>query len=54
MSEWGNPAEVMLCHAVTEYIGDGEPTGGTEISHYHQEKKSKEIPQVATSERGTA
>ena len=54
MSEWGNPAGVMPCHAPSESIGGGEPTGGTETSNYPQEKKSKEIPLVAASERGTA
>jgi hypothetical protein len=48
MSEWGNPAEVVLRHAI------GESTQGTETSKYLQEEKSKEIPLVAASERGRA
>ena len=37
-----------------EYIGCLERTRGTEISKYPEEKKSTEIPSVATSERGPA
>ena len=37
-----------------EYIGVWRRTQGTEISQYLKEKKSTEIPSVATSERGTA
>ena len=37
-----------------EYIGCLERTRGTEISKYPEEKKSTEIPLVATSERGPA
>ena len=37
-----------------EHIGLMEGTRGTETSQYPEEKKSKEIPQVAASERGTA
>ena len=35
-----------------EYIGLVEQTQGTETSQYLEEKKSKEIPSVAASERG--
>ena len=38
-------------YSVTPY---GESTQGTETSKYLQEKKSKEIPLVAASERGRA
>ena len=37
-----------------EYIGCKKRTRGTEISKYPEEKKSTEIPSVATSERGPA
>jgi len=54
MSEWENPAEVILGHPWDEYIVPGRRTWGTETSQYPQEKKSKEIPLVVASERGTA
>lgn len=38
----------------TEYIGVAGRTRGTEISKYPEEKKSIEIPLVATSECGLA
>jgi hypothetical protein len=38
----------------TEFIGLAEQTQGTETSQYLEEKKSKEIPSVAASERGSA
>jgi hypothetical protein len=45
----------VTSHYLTaEYIGRERRTGGTETSNYPQEQKSKEIPQVAASERGTA
>ena len=50
MSEWGNLASVMGGHPPLRRKG----TGGTETSHYPEEKKSTEIPQVVASERGTA
>jgi hypothetical protein len=49
MSEWGNPAGV-----ISRYFRKEEPTRGTETSHYPEEEKSTEIPQVAASERGRA
>jgi hypothetical protein len=49
VSEWGNPAEVVLRHLLAE-----EPTQGTETSQYLEEKKSTEIPEVAASEPGRA
>ena len=54
ISEWGNPAGVMSSHPFAEYIGKGKQTRGTETSKYPEEKKSKEIPSVAASERGRA
>ena len=54
VSEWGNPAGVMSRHPLTEYIGLGRRTRGSETSQYPQEKKSKEIPVVAASEPGRA
>ena len=47
-----NPSHVGLPR--TEHIGPVEGTWGTETSQYPQEKKSKEIPLVAASERGRA
>jgi hypothetical protein len=48
----GKPtASAVSC---TEYIGAGGDTRGTEISKYPEEKKSTEIPSVATSESGSA
>ncbi len=52
--EWGNPARVIPGHPPAEYIGGGRRTRGTETSKYPQEQKSKEIPLVVASERGTA
>ena len=44
----------MSCYPLTEYIGLGRRTRGSETSQYPQEKKSKEIPVVAASEPGRA
>jgi hypothetical protein len=52
--EWGNPARVIPGYPRDEYIVFGRRTRGTETSQYLQEKKSKEIPLVVASERGTA
>ena len=49
----GKPT-VLSQYPLTEYIGLGRRTRGTETSKYLQEKKSTEIPLVAASERGTA
>ncbi len=54
VSEWGNPAGVMSRHPLTEYIGLGKRTRGSETSQYPEEQKSTEIPLVAASERGLA
>ena len=40
--------------SVSEYIGCGSETWGTETSKYPEEKKSTEIPSVVASERGAA
>jgi hypothetical protein len=40
--------------SISEYIGYGGETRGTETSKYPEEKKSTEIPLVAASERGPA
>eukprot|EP00831_Metopus_contortus_P030644 TRINITY_DN2508_c0_g1_i9.p4 TRINITY_DN2508_c0_g1~~TRINITY_DN2508_c0_g1_i9.p4 ORF type:complete len:160 (+),score=21.06 TRINITY_DN2508_c0_g1_i9:103-582(+) len=52
ISEWGNPAEVMLCHLSLNKIGLKSDTQGSETSQYLQEKKIIMIPQVVASERG--
>ena len=44
----------MSRHPLTEYIGLGKRTWGSETSQYPQERKSKEIPIVAASELGRA
>lgn len=49
MSEWGNPAWVILRHGLR-----AEPTQGTETSKYLEEEESNEIPGVAASETGRA
>ena len=50
VSEWGNPDRG---NTIDSAFG-GEVTGRTEISKYPEEKKSNEIPLVATSEKGSA
>ena len=52
VSEWGNPAGVISSHPLTEFIGLGRRTQGSETSQYLQERKSTEIPEVAASETG--
>ena len=52
ISEWGNPP--LRRYSLSEYIGLGRRTRGTETSKYPEEKKSTEIPLVAASERGLA
>ncbi len=54
MSEWGNPAEVRLCHQRNEYIVSLKRTQGSETSQYLKERKSNESPLVAASEGGRA
>ena len=48
----GKPDRSNVLSSVTEYIGTGSDTLGSETSQYQQEKKSTEIPQVVASERG--
>ena len=44
----------MPSRPLTEYIGLGEPTQGSEPSQYLEEEKANAIPLVAASERGSA
>ena len=46
---WGNAHS-----SVTEFIGHGTRTEGTETSQYLEEKKATAIALVAASERATA
>ena len=46
---WGH-AQLLL----SEYIGQVEPTRGTETSQYPQEEKETSIPLVVVSESGRA
>ena len=48
----GQPGWSNVQSSVTESIGYGSETQGSETSQYLQEKKSTEIPQVVASERG--
>jgi hypothetical protein len=48
-TRWSNPPAFM-----TESIGHGKPTRGSETSQYPEEEKSNEIPGVAASETGRA
>ena len=48
----GQPTAVLPQYSLPESIGFGERTRGSETSQYPEEQKSKEIPQVAASERG--
>jgi hypothetical protein len=52
MSEWGNPRRFDR-QSCTEFIGAAKPTRGSETSQYPEERKSKETPLVAASERGS-
>ena len=49
MSEWGNPADLIVSYLLRQ-----GRTGGTETSKYPQERKAKATPLVAASERGPA
>ncbi len=42
------PTQLLL----SEYIGQGEGTWGSETSQYPQEEKTTVIPSVVASERG--
>ena len=48
ISEWGNPLGWRPNTSIEEQ------TGGTETSKYPEEEKTKVIPLVVASERGTA
>jgi hypothetical protein len=50
----GKPGWINIQSSVTEYIGYGSDTQGSETSQYLKEKKSTEIPLVVANERGTA
>ena len=50
----GETHPTQVGYSLTEYIGFGRRTRGTETSKYPEEKKSTEIPPVAASERGPA
>ena len=41
-------------YSLTEYIGLGRPTRGSETSQYPLERKSNETPLVVASERGNS
>ena len=47
MSEWGNPSGSNAREPIYRWV-----SRGTEISKYPEEKKSIEMPLVATSESG--
>ena len=49
----GEPTRGYTLVFYTEYIGIKSETQGTETSKYLQEKKTKVIPRVAASEKGT-
>jgi hypothetical protein len=50
----GQPVQSNVCKLCTESIGAEEPTRGTEISKYPEEKRTIVISSVATSEKETA
>ena len=50
----GKPSSVNPEESATESIGGEKATWGSEPSQYPQEEKTKVIPLVAASERGTA
>ena len=50
----GQPVAGNAASTITEYIGYGSDTQGSETSQYLEEKKSNEIPLVVASERGGA
>ena len=50
----GKPPLANPGGSIAEYIGDEKTTQGSEPSQYLQEQKTKVIPLVAASERGTA
>jgi hypothetical protein len=50
----GEPTARNGVVSISEYIGNGRQTRGTETSKYPEEEKEKSIPQVAASETGRA
>lgn len=50
----GEPPWSNVQGSISEYIGYGSDTWGTETSKYPEEKKVKTIPIVAASELGSA
>ena len=50
----GKPVRCEHRTQPAEYIGEHEPTRGSEPSQYPEEEKSTEIPGVAASETGIA
>jgi hypothetical protein len=50
----GKPPLANPGGSIAEYIGGVKTTQGSEPSQYLQEEKTKVIPLVAASERGTA
>ena len=50
----GKPGCGNAQSSLTEYIGKGRHTRGTETSKYPEEEKTIVIPSVAASERGLA
>jgi len=50
----GKPVWGHAQSPLAEYIGEEEPTRGSEPSQYPQEKKTTVIPGVAASETGRA
>ena len=50
----GEPGRGNARSSVTESIGRGTQTEGTETSQYLEEEESNEIAPVAASERATA
>ena len=50
----GKPTAHNGAVSISEYIGNGRQTRGTETSKYPEEEKETSIPQVAASETGRA
>lgn len=50
----GKPTARNGAVSISEYIGNGRQTRGTETSKYPEEEKETSIPQVAASETGRA
>ena len=50
----GETPPVADWRLLSEFIGQAEPTRGSETSQYPEEKKETSIPSVVASESGTA